>query len=112
MDSVVMGINEEELSSLALEISDYSDRVSEIFDKIDVQMERLSNNYQGPSATTIINYYKNLVPNFERIKNNINSYSEDLIALIKKMQENEKYLISLFQDAIEEISTKKKSIEK
>ena len=112
MDSGVIGINEDELSNLALEISDYSDRISEIFDKIDVQMERVSNNYQGPSSDAIINYYKELKPRYEIVKNNINGYSEDLIALIRKMKENEKFLVSLFEDATAEAKSKVKPEER
>ena len=45
--NVVAGINEDELSALSLEILDYSDRISEIFDKMDSCMDKLPNYYQG-----------------------------------------------------------------
>lgn len=107
---IVAGINEDELSSLSLEILDYSDRISEILDKIDSCMDKLPNHYKGSPCTVLINQYNELKPYFSIIKNNIISYSDDLIALIKKMQDNDKTLTTLFQNYTDGAKDKLKSI--
>lgn len=108
--NVVAGINEDELSALSLEILDYSDRISEIFDKMDSCMDKLPNYYQGSPCLDLLNYYNELKPYYSVIKNNIVSYSDDLIELIKKMKENDNYLTTLFQNYTDDTKNKIKSI--
>ncbi len=110
MNDAVAGINEDELSSLSLEVLDYADRISEIFDKIDACMNKLPNHYQGSPCSKLIDYYNNLKIYYPVIKNNIISYSDDFIALIKKMQDNDKTLVTLFQNYTDETKNKIKSI--
>lgn len=107
---VVAGINEDELSLLSLEILDYSDRITEIFDKIDSCMDRLPNYYQGTPCVALMSYYKQLTTYYSIIRDNIVTYSDDLIALIKKMQENDKFLTTLFQNYTDDTKNKMKSI--
>ncbi len=95
--NVVAGINEDELGKLCVEILDYSDRISEIFDKVDSCMESLPNHYQGLPCVELLNYYNDLKTYYSTIKNNIISYSDDLITLIKKMQAGDEQLTKLFQ---------------
>lgn len=110
MNEVVAGINEESLSSLSLEVLDYSDRISEIFDKLDSCMEKLPDYYQGEACTSIINLYNNLRVNYSFVKSNIISYSDDLMALIRKMKESDKYLANLFREYTDDARNKLKSI--
>lgn len=110
MNDVVAGINEDDLSNLSFEVLDYADRISEIFDKLDACMDRLPNHYQGIPCNDIINLYNELVPYYSIIKENIISYSDDFIELIKKMQENDNYLTKLFQEYTDDTKNKTKSI--
>lgn len=110
MKEIIIGINEDELSNLSLEVLDYADRISEIFDKIDVCMDKLSNHYQGSSCSSLVNIYNELTPYYSIIKDNIISYSDDFIELIKKMQDNDKYLTTLFQNYTDDTLNKIKSI--
>lgn len=110
MDNVVAGINEEDLSSLSLEVLDYADRISEIFDRIDSCMDKLPNYYQGLPCQELIDFYNELSPYYSIIKDNIISYSEDFIKLIKKMQDNDKCLVTLFQNYTDDAKNKIKSI--
>lgn len=110
MDDVIAGINEDELGNLSLEVIDYADRISEIFDRIDTCMERLPLHYEGTPCTEIMNFYNKLTPFYGIIKNNILSYSDDFIELIRKMQDNDKYLAKLFQTYTDETINKTKSI--
>ena len=112
MKDVLVGINEDELSNLSLEIIDYADKISEIFDRITECVDRVRGQYDGEPVGKIINNYQNLAEYCPVIKDNIISYSDDLIALIKKMHENDKSLVTLFQEYTDEAINKKKSIEK
>ena len=112
MEDFVTGIKEDELSNLSIEILDYSDRISEIFDKLDSCIEKLPTYYQDQACTKLINYYRELAEYYPVIKRNINSYSDDLVSLIKKMRENDKYISSLFQGYTEDTKNKIKSVEK
>ena len=111
MENIVVGINHEELSNLCLEIIDYADDTSEIFDKMNNCIDKLSSYCDGDHINKIMSNYRQLSVYFPIIKDNIVSYSDDLIALIKKMQENDKYLSTLFQNYSDEIVSKTRSIE-
>ena len=110
MRDIIAGINEEDLSNLSFEVLDYADRISEIFDKLNACMDRLPNHYQGIPCNDIMNLYNKLVPYYSIIKENIISYSDDFIELIKKMQENDNYLTTLFQEYTDDTKNKIKSI--
>lgn len=110
MNDIVVGINESRLSELALEITDYNDRISEIFDNIDSLMRKLPNSYQGKPCTDLMNYYTSLASSYGPIKQNIKSYSDDLISLIRKLKENDARLAVLFDDLTAETQAKTKLI--
>ena len=110
MNDLVTGINEDDLSNLSLEVLDYVDRISEIFDRIDSCMERLPIYYKGASCTALMKAYNELKSYYSIIKENITSYSDDLIQLIVKQKENSKYIANLFREYTEETKNKIKSI--
>lgn len=110
MKDFVTYIKEDDLSSLSLEILDYSDRISEIFDRIDDCINKLPNHYQGTSCDKLINHYRGLAEQYPVIKQNIVSYSDDLVTLIKKMHENDKYIASLFQNYTADTRGKTRSV--
>ena len=112
MKDVLYGINEDELNNLSLEIIDYADRISEIFDRITDCVDRIHSQYDGEPVNKIISNYQNLAEYYPIIKGNIISYSDDLIELIKKLNENDKYFTTLFQEYTDETINKKKSIER
>ena len=110
MGDVLVGINEDDLGNLSLEVLDYVDRISDIFDKIDANIDLLKQQYQGEPCDDIVNFYNELTPYYSIIKENIISYSDDFIELINKMRENDKYLTTLFENYTDEAKDKTKSI--
>ena len=109
MDTV-SGINEDALRELCMEILDYNERLIEIFDKIDNCVEDLQMYFKCSSYDTFKNVYGELRSNYQVIKDNINSYSDDLILLIQRMHENEKYLVHIFENLTEEYLLKAKEM--
>lgn len=95
MDAVE-GINESDLDELCMQILDYADDASEIFQKIDLAIEPLPEYYKSDSCDEIMRRYQEFRKSYSIIKGNIASYSDELIALKRKMAEDGSYLTKLF----------------
>ena len=111
MDDTVLAIRESDVGTLSFEILDYSDRISEIFSKIDICMDNLSKCYEGESCTALKAYYKDLSSNYDVIKSNIISYSDDLIALVRMMNDTDKKIANLFEEFSADAKKETESIE-
>ena len=109
--TVVDGINEPELKSLSMEILDYLERIVEIFDQIEIEIDSLPESYKSVSYDKFLSFYNDFKRNYIVVKNNINSYSEELITLISRMHENEGYLINMFEGYITDKKSKAKDVE-
>ncbi len=105
------GVNIGNMEVLCFEIEDYANRIGDIFTKIDERMDNLSRYYQGDSCDSLFNYYSELKNNFVAIKDNINSYSDDLVELVKKLQSIDIKVANLFTDFSIDTKNKTKSIE-
>ncbi len=112
MNYQLSGINEAALGELSIEILDYTDRISEIFKKIDDNMYRLGNCYQGKCYDDLLRYYENFRKNYPIIKENIISYSDDLIALVRHMNEADAHFAQIYTNLTNEAQGKTKIIEK
>lgn len=110
MKDAAVWISEDDLGSLSLEILDYVDRISEIFDKLNACIDKLPNHYQGEPCREFMNKYQELSTYFPIIKGNLTTYSDDLISLINKMRDNDKYLTTLFQEFTDDTTRKTKSM--
>lgn len=107
-ENFITGINEDGLGNLSFEILDYVDDISKIFDEIDSCVDSLPNYLQGDMSLKIIKKYNELSENYTIVKENLRSYSEDLIALIHKTHENEEYSALLFDELTTEIKREEK----
>lgn len=96
-DNLQAAVNEANMSSLTFEILDYSDRIMEIFSKIDTRMDNLSRYYQGDSYNELANYYNDLKNNYDAITSNIINYSNDLVTLVRKLKETDVKIAFLFE---------------
>src|SRR5574344_2490387 len=94
-----------------MEILDYVERISEIFEKINLKIESLPNSYKSQSCMEFINSYNAFKSNYSIIKNNMTSYSDDLITLIKRMHETNDYLVTTFQKLTIDAKSKANKIE-
>ncbi len=106
----VGGIHEEDLGSLAMEILDYSERITTILDDIDKKFESLHQYYDSESYVKFMESYNEFRLNYGVIKSNVVSYSDDLIRLISKMNEGMDSVIDLFNTFTEERKSKAKEI--
>jgi|GEM_PF-1704035 hypothetical protein len=111
MDNTVTGIHEDNLNALSIEVLDRTDRISEIFQKIDSCMERLTSAYQGSPCDQLTVRYEGIKSKYPLVKENIRGYATDFTTLVAKVKENDKYLAQLFRNASENLkSTTKKEI--
>ncbi|MBQ8534221.1 MAG: hypothetical protein IJ463_00865 [Bacilli bacterium] len=83
-------INEEELSELAIDIIDFNDEIAELFSSIDGKMSELKSYFDCSKYYTLLNSYNEFKKNYAVVKQNILTYSDDLIAVINKFKSGDK----------------------
>ncbi len=105
------GIRETELNSLSISILDYADRLMELFEKLDTTIDDLPKYYKDEACDILINKYHDLSEYYSVIKNNFVSYSDDLMALIKRTKENYKYAENLINIFAEDTKKEKAKVE-
>lgn len=83
-------INEEELSELAIDIIDFNDEIAELFSSIDSKMAELKSYYDCSKYHALLSSYNDFKKNYSVVKQNITTYSDDLIAVINKFKSGDK----------------------
>jgi hypothetical protein len=79
-------IREDELSELAIDIIDFNDEIAEIFNSVDSKMSELKAYYDCSKYYSLVNSYNEFKKNYSIVKQNIVTYSDDLIAVINKFK--------------------------
>lgn len=102
---VLLGIHETRLQELSVEVLDYKDKISEIFDKLDACIDRLPNCYRGQPSEKIMEKYEGIKLNYPNVKASIKNCADDLSFLVLKMQENDKNWATIFQQSSIETNT-------
>lgn len=106
-----VAMNEEDLAELSFEVEDYVDRISEIFEKYNIAISRLSINYKSEACQKILNYYEEIKKTFPIVKSNIKKYAEDYRNVIRVLKsEDKKYALRLENEATTTVA-KAKEIE-
>ena len=75
-------------------------------------MHNLNQYYKGSCYDDLLNYYEQFRQNYAVIKENIVSYSDDLIAAIKHMNEIDINFAKIYSNLEDETKEKTKIIEK
>lgn len=89
-EEISLWINEENLGSFAMNLLTASEDITEIFSSIDKKMEALKLCFDGKEYDHLMAKYRDFRKNYPVVKNNIVSYSDDLIALINKVRAGDK----------------------
>lgn len=111
MPDLEIAMNEENLAELSFEVEDYVDRISEIFEKYNIAISKLSINYKSEACQKILNYYEEIKKTFPIVKNNIKKYAEDYRNVIRILKsEDKKYALRLENEATTTVA-KAKEIE-
>ncbi len=105
-----LGINEDTLSEFAIDISNYSEEVMELFSSIDSKMNELKAYFDGSEYENIMKSYREFRKNYSVVKNTILSYSDDLICVINKVRAGDKQIANLFDQMSEDVSNEAKKI--
>ena len=95
-EEVGAAINETELENLSSEVLSYRRRILKILKRVDSSMNRLKRSYQGPPSSKIIDNYAEIREAYPIVQENLKNYSDDFLALIEKMRNNEKILSNLY----------------
>jgi hypothetical protein len=108
-EELKLGVKDEDLSSFAMDILSFSDEVSKIFSSIDSKMNELKNYFSGARYDNLMSAYNSFKPNYSIVKDDIISYSDDLITLINKSIAGDKqiaFLINKVTDIAKEETEK------
>lgn len=82
-----LGINEEKLNSLILDIYNYSEKINKTLNQISEVVDKTKKIYSSKEADLYRNKYENFRVNYVNVIKNINRYAEDLI-LVKQKYSN------------------------
>ena len=97
-EDIYLWINEDNLGSFAMNLLTASDDISEIFSSIDKKMEALKLCFDGKEYDHLMSKYRDFRKNYPVVKNNIVSYSDDLIALINKVRAGDKDIAFILEN--------------
>ncbi len=75
----VTGINEDRINNLILEIGNYQDEVSNIFNSIEDTVNNLYSGYVCEAGSVFSRKFDTMKRNFPTVKKNMETYAEDLI---------------------------------
>lgn len=103
-------VNGESLGELSMDIMDYADTISELFNDIYNKFMSLEDYYKGDAFDALKVKIMKINDNSEKIKSNIISYADDLIMLTKKVKEDSSYINTLINDLTETIKSKSKNM--
>ncbi len=103
-------VNRDSLGELSMDILDYADRISELFNDIYSKFISLEDYYKGDTFDALKVKIVAANSNFEKIKNNIVSYADDLIMVTKKATEDSSYISTLVNALADSIKEKSKNI--
>ena len=110
-NNIQLAINEEDLSAFAMDLLTISEDISDMFSSIDNKMENLKNYFDGSKYDHLMSSYRTFRKNYSIVKNDIVSYSDDLIALINKVRKGDKDIAFLISQITDDTSKKAKEIE-
>lgn len=96
-NDLFIGINEGELGEIAIDFVNFNDELSEIFSSIDSKMIELKGAFNSKEYQSLLSQYNDFKKNYSIVKNNINSYSDDLVAIINKVRIGDSNIASLLE---------------
>jgi hypothetical protein len=106
-----LGINESKIYELCLEIDNFKDNLATILGNIDDNMNDVSKFYESSAATSLLNSYNEFRKNYPIIKDNVDSYAEDLKELVVKYKSGAKSIALSFDNQSSDIKTQAKTID-
>ncbi len=110
-EDVELAIREDDLADLAMEILTISEDVTDIFSKVDSKMDSLKNCYEADEYNSLMAKYREFKKNYTVVKDNIVSYSDDLISVINKVRAGDKSIAFLIDSITEDTKDKASKIE-
>ena len=109
-EELKLGVKDEDLSSFAMDILSFSDDISEIFSSLDSKMNELKTYFSGSRYDKLMSAYNAYKPSFGIVKDDIISYSDDLIALVNKSIAGDKHIAFLIDQVTESAKLKTEEI--
>lgn len=97
------GIKESELKDLAMDIMKIADSINNTLNNFDNRFYDLKPYYEGKAYNDLNQFYSNVRKKYPVVKKNLNTYSDDFIALIRKMREGSIKFEKMFEAYTDDI---------
>ncbi len=86
MKANTLGVNEEKISKLVLDINEYLDKIDQTFNYMEETVDQVSTSFQCDAGEKFQSQFNETKKNFKIVHNNIASYSNDLIQVKSNYQ--------------------------
>lgn len=97
MKENVIGINDELLKKLILEIYEYRDKVSKLLEDAEILVDSTNSFYNSNDGVNFRNKFKTFSANFPTFLENIRSYGEDLEYVLSTFKKNDIKSVDIFR---------------
>ncbi len=105
-ENIHLEVNEYGLEQLSMDFLTISDNISIILDQIDEKFQTLKDYLKCDSMDEITNKYENIKNNFTIIKDNVISYSDDMVILNRKTSiEGAQRLTNIINNSSDNVTT-------
>ena len=104
----LLGINEDGISKIVLEIYDYSERINSILNSIEDNMDEANSSLMINDQKILNNKISLMKDNFLNFKNNILSYSDEMLRVKQGYRQIDENVSSGTTKAAQSIKTEKK----
>ncbi len=98
-----LGINEEMLNSLIIELGQYEDQLSDIFNNMEESSINASNNFKCEGGKTFALKFESIKSCFPQIKSNLETYQSDLIRAKDSTSRINEVVCRKFEEAVSNI---------
>ena len=110
-NDIQLAIREDDLSTFAMDLLTISEDISDLFSSVDSKMDNLKNYFDGSKYDLLMDSYRSFRKNYTVVKNDIVSYSDDLIAVINKVRSGDNDIAFLINQITEDTIKKSKEVE-
>ena len=99
-----VGINEDGLKRLILELEEYQEKIQTVYHSLEECQAEALKGLNDDAASIFLKKYREMGHCFETVKNNIQTYKDDFQSVIRGYQQTSHDSVGLFEGAKRKIS--------
>lgn len=105
MSTDVIGTNDELIDELVVELNNYEDQISDIFNNMEDSVAEALSSFKCTSKSIFSQKFDNLKKNFSTIKSNLESYQKDFILAKDSNARINEVMCKNFEKSISDLSS-------